>query len=89
MPSLTTVLILWVAALSAADFALAAFDKSRARRGGRRVPEATLLGLALAGGSPGLALGMIVLRHKTRKPSFLLAFGAIAALQAAALYALR
>lgn len=76
----------WILVLSLATFAVAVFDKSRARRGGRRVPEATLLGMALVGGSPGLLAAMLVARHKTRKLAFLLPFVLIVALQAAALW---
>lgn len=76
----------WVAALSLLALAACALDKARAVRGGPRVPERTLLGLALAGGSPGLLLGMAVLRHKTRKLAFLLRLAGIVALQAAALW---
>lgn len=75
----------WVAALSVLAFAAAAWDKAAARRARRRLPERTLLGLALAGGSGGLLLAMLLLRHKTRKGSFLLAFGLILAAQAALL----
>lgn len=74
-------LLIYVALLSLAAFAACLWDKSRAARGARRVPEATLLGLALLGGSPGLALGMLAARHKTRKPGFLLRFAGVVALQ--------
>lgn len=47
-----------------------AWDKAAARRGSRRVPEARLLALTLLGGGAGALLGMIWLRHKTRKPRF-------------------
>jgi len=47
-----------------------AFDKSRARRGGQRVPEGTLNLLAFAGGWPGAILAQQTLRHKTQKASF-------------------
>ena len=73
----------WVAALSLLAFAAAWLDKSAARRGRRRVRESTLLGLALVGGSPGLLAAMLLRRHKTRKPAFLLRLGAIVAAQAA------
>ncbi len=56
-------------------------DKRRAGLGERRVPESALLALALLGGSPAAAAAILVLRHKTRKTSFLLKFAAVAAIQ--------
>lgn len=79
----------WASLMSVVTFAVAAWDKWRAGRG-RRVPEATLLGLALVGGSPGLVLAMLVARHKTRKASFLARLALVLVAQAAALaWALR
>ena len=51
-------------------FVLMGRDKSAARRGTRRTPETTLLALAVLGGSLGGLLGMLLFRHKTRKPAF-------------------
>lgn len=46
-------------------------DKRRAgQRGARRIAEATLLGLGVLG-PLGAWTGVLVLRHKTRKPWFL------------------
>lgn len=81
-----TLLLGWIAALSVIDFGLAAWDKSRARKGARRVPESTLLLLALAGGSPGLLAAMLLVRHKTRKASFLAAFALILLIQGVGLW---
>ena len=52
--------------------ALAAFgiDKRKAVRHKYRIPEATLLGLALIGGAAGALAGMHLFHHKTRKPLF-------------------
>lgn len=85
-PLLSAGLALLVAALSVAAFALCVLDKARARGGRRRIRERTLLGLALAGGSPGLLLGMLVARHKTRKASFLAPLGLVLLAQAALLW---
>ena len=49
-------------------FILMASDKSRARRGKRRIPEATLF--LVLGGSPGIIAGMYAFRHKTQHDSF-------------------
>jgi uncharacterized membrane protein YsdA (DUF1294 family) len=65
----------WVVVLSLITFALFGADKGRAKRSaGRRIPEATLLGCCLLGGWPGGLLGMVIFRHKSSKPSFLIGF---------------
>ena len=51
-------------------FVAYARDKSAARRGNRRTPEATLLLLGLVGGWPGAVLAQQWLRHKTSKTAF-------------------
>lgn len=45
-------------------------DKIRAKRGWRRTPEATLLWMAALCGAAGAWVGIFVLRHKSRKPRF-------------------
>ena len=45
-------------------------DKLKAVNHWWRIPEAVLLGLAMAGGSVGAYFGMQVFRHKTLKPLF-------------------
>jgi uncharacterized membrane protein YsdA (DUF1294 family) len=47
-------------------FALMGIDKRRAIRNAFRVPEATLFAIAIAGGSIGSILGMLIFRHKTK-----------------------
>jgi uncharacterized membrane protein YsdA (DUF1294 family) len=66
-----------VGVMSAVTFITYGLDKGRARRGGRRVPEATLHLMALAGGWPGAIAGARLLRHKTRKAGFNLVTAAI------------
>ena len=51
-------------------FILMASDKSRARRGKRRIPEATLFLVAVLGGSAGILAGMYTFQHKTQHDSF-------------------
>ncbi len=50
--------------------ALMGIDKSRARRGRRRIAEATLFIVAALGGSLGVLCGMYAFRHKTLHTSF-------------------
>jgi len=71
----------WMAAINLTAFAYFGYDKFCARAGARRVPEAVLHGLALAGGSVGAFLAMGLFRHKTAKGRFRLAFWLIVALQ--------
>lgn len=51
-----------------------AVDKSAAVAGGWRVPEQALHLLALAGGWPGAIVAQQLLRHKSNKPAFRVAF---------------
>lgn len=71
----------WLVAVNPVAFGYYGFDKLQARRGGRRVPERVLFGLALVGGSLGAYAGMELFRHKTIKGSFRLVFWLIVALQ--------
>jgi uncharacterized membrane protein YsdA (DUF1294 family) len=73
----------WISLLSAVTFAVMARDKFQAIAGRRRISEATLFTLALVGGSPGLVAGMLLLRHKTSKTTFIVSTGLIVGLQVA------
>ncbi|WP_448662328.1 DUF1294 domain-containing protein [Sphingomonas sp. CJ20] len=59
-------------------------DKRRAARGGWRIPERELLGLALVGGTPGAFAARRLFRHKTRKQPFSTGLWVIAMVQAGA-----
>lgn len=71
----------WLAAVNLVALGEYGYDKWQARRGGRRVPEVVLHGLALAGGSPGAFAAMRLFRHKTIKGSFRLVFWLIVVVQ--------
>jgi uncharacterized membrane protein YsdA (DUF1294 family)/cold shock CspA family protein len=49
-------------------------DKKAAENAGRRTPESTLHLMSLVGGWPGALIAQVLLRHKTRKPSFLVGY---------------
>ena len=52
-------------------------DKRRAKYGKWRIPEKTLLMVAILGGSIGTIAGMYLFRHKTQKIKFTLGFPVI------------
>lgn len=52
-------------------------DKQKARWGRWRIPEKSLLTIALLGGSIGTIAGMYTFRHKTQKIKFTLGFPTI------------
>ena len=58
-------------------------DKYKAKREQWRIPEATLIGLAVIGGSVGALLGMRVFHHKTKKPKFFIGVPVILVVQIA------
>lgn len=61
-------------------------DKARAAGHNSRIPESTLLGLALVGGSLGALLGMYTVRHKTQKWYFKFTVPVMLVAQAALIY---
>lgn len=63
-------------------FVIMYLDKRKARRGAWRIPEGSLLTVAVLGGSIGVFLGMHLFRHKTRKLKFVMGIPLILAFQA-------
>lgn len=77
---------LYLAVVNAVAFALYGIDKYKAKAGAWRIPEKTLLGVAVLGGSVGAMAGMKFFHHKTKHNLFRYGLPAILALQMAALY---
>ena len=63
-------LLYYLIAINAITFITYGIDKWKARKNKWRIPESTLLLLAVFGGSIGAFLGMRVWRHKTMHKKF-------------------
>ena len=70
MNELVRMVLVWLAAINVAGFALMGLDKWKAKRGAWRIPEKTLFLVALLGGTPGVMAGMRCFRHKTKHWQF-------------------
>ena len=66
----TNLLYIYVIIINVVTFFIYGLDKSKAKAGQWRIPEAQLIFLAVIGGSVGALAGMKVFHHKTRKPKF-------------------
>ena len=64
------VLIPYLIIINAISFILMLVDKYKAKKNLWRIPEATLMGFAAAGGSVGALAGMNLVRHKTKHLKF-------------------
>lgn len=71
-------------ALNVITFAIYGIDKYRARKKQWRIPEATLILLALSGGSVGALIAMQTFHHKTQKRKFSIGVPLILIIQATA-----
>lgn len=65
-------LYIYLIIINAIAFILMLADKYKAKKNLWRIPEATLMGFAAAGGSIGALAGMYLVRHKTRHLKFTL-----------------
>lgn len=74
-------LLVYLTLINAVSFLLMLTDKWKARKNRWRVPEATLMGAALLGGSLGALGGMYLVRHKTKHIKFTLGIPVILAVQ--------
>ncbi len=79
--------LIYLAVISAVSVIVTVADKVKAIRHRRRVRERTLLILAALGGSVAMLITMLLIRHKTRHPKFMLGIPLIIAAQAAAAFA--
>ena len=80
-------LVIYLIGINVLTFLIYGVDKWKARRGKWRIPEETLIWLAIAGGSVGALLGMYLFRHnKTRHRKFALGVPAILLVQAVLAY---
>ncbi len=66
----TQFLLFYLTTINVATFFLFGIDKWKAKRSQWRIAEATLLGLAVMGGSLGAWSGMRIWHHKTRHKKF-------------------
>ena len=64
------ILLVYRLIINAAAFLLMLVDKFKAKRNLWRIPESTLIGSAVIGGSVGALLGMYAVRHKTKHLKF-------------------
>ena len=63
-------ILIYLVAINVVTFFMYGIDKWKAKRSKWRISEATLLGLAVIGGSIGAWLGMRVWHHKTMHKKF-------------------
>ena len=71
----------YLLAINAAAFIVYGIDKYKAKKAKWRIPEATLLLLAVLGGSIGAWMGMKVWHHKTMHKKFKYGIPAILLIQ--------
>lgn len=69
---MSTGLEIYLIGINVLTFLIYGIDKWKAQRNRWRIPEETLIWLAVVGGSIGALLGMHLFRHKTKHRKFLI-----------------
>ncbi|AIY80808.1 DUF1294 domain-containing protein [Clostridium botulinum] len=75
------IVLIYLLFINFIGFCIMLIDKNRAIRKEWRVPEKTLIGISIIGGSIGMLLGMFTFRHKTKHLKFLLGIPVIIIIQ--------
>ena len=83
MNTLHSCLAYYLLGINAVTFIVYGIDKYKAKKAKWRIPEATLLLLAVLGGSIGAWMGMKVWHHKTKHKKFKYGIPAILLIQIA------
>jgi len=78
------VVLIYLLIVNAIGFLLMTVDKYKAKKNLWRIPESTLMTVALIGGSIGSLIGMYTVRHKTKHLKFTVGIPVILVLQIAA-----
>ena len=60
------IILIYLGIANIIGFCLMGIDKAKAKAKAWRIPEKTLLGIAVFGGGLGVLLGMETFRHKTK-----------------------
>ena len=81
---MTEVVLIYLLIVNAIGFVLMTVDKYKAKKNLWRIPESTLMTVALIGGSIGSLIGMYTVRHKTKHLKFTIGIPVILVLQIAA-----
>ncbi len=71
MQPLLKAFLLFYLVIAVVSVILTVHDKSAARKGAWRVPEATLMGIGFIGGALPMLITMKLIRHKTRHIKFM------------------
>ena len=77
------IVLVYLLIMNVAGFAAMGIDKYKAKMRKWRIPEKTLFGLSLLGGSAGTWAGMYAFHHKTKHWYFVVGIPAIILVQAA------
>lgn len=75
------VFLFYLLIINLTGFLIMFIDKSRAIHKEWRIPEKTLIGISIIGGSVGMILGMSAFKHKTKHNKFIIGVPFILTLQ--------
>lgn len=79
-------IFIYLIAVNVIAFFLYGIDKLKAKKNKWRIPERTLIGVAVVGGSLGALAGMLVWRHKTQHAKFYIGVPVIIVVQIALVF---